>query len=304
LLGLGLAIVCARSAYWQAKAAKPLNVVTGVVTYGGEPLWEGRITLLGPDQRVATTLLAEDGGFRIVNPPLGTVQVALSNPPSGSAARNGEPVASELPGVARCAVPPRPWAQLPTRFAEPDTSGLTVEIGPGEQHLAVSVPLQDGDPPVVKKPVGRLGPEIGDEAPEIEGEDLAGELLRLSDYRGKVVALVFWAHWCVLCREQFPHYQSLCARTNDEPLVVLGVNCDPDVQFLSEQNELLGIPWRSWWDGASIGGPVTIAYRFQGFPAVVLIDDQGIIRHRNLRGAELDRAVDELVGTVKNPRDN
>lgn len=299
LLALSLAIAYGLSGRRPPPPAKPVNVVAGVVTYGGEPLWEGRITLLGPDQRVATTLVNKDGNFRIVNPPLGKVQIALSNPPGGFAARNARPIDIDSPLVARCVVPPRPSVQLPDRLADPDSSGLAITIEPGDQHIALSVPLAEGDPPAVRRPGRLLGPEIGDEAPEIEGDDLAGEPLRLSEYRGKVVALVFWAHWCNLCREQFPHYQSLCERAQHEPLVVLGVNCDPDLVFLHQQNERRDVKWRSWWDGASIGGPVTAAYQFQGFPAVMLIDSNGIIRHRNLRGPDLDRAIDELVSTVE-----
>lgn len=299
LLAVLLAIAYGLSGRRQPLPVKPVNVVTGTITYGGEPLWEGRITLLGPDQRVATTVLSKDGSFRIVDPPLGAVQVALSNPPSGFAARNSQPVVTDSNSVARCVVPRRPTVQLPDRLADPDSSELTITIEPGQQQIALAVPRREEDPPAVEKPGRLLGPEIGDEAPEIEGEDLAGESLRLSDYRGKVVALVFWAHWCNLCREQFPHYQSLCARAENEPFVILGVNCDPDWVFLHRENERRGIPWRSWWDGASVGGPVTAAYQFQGFPAVMLIDSNGIIRHRNLRGSDLDRAIDELVAAVK-----
>lgn len=287
---LSLSAGCQRSESEQPKQ----DVVEGFVLYGGEPVWEGRLTFLGADDRIATTMLGADGSFRVVNPPLGKVKVSVSNHPQGLASRNVQPAVKDIAGMAQCVATPRVSVVLPKRYAEPDVSGLFVDIRPGEQRIELAIPLQEGDPPAVKKPVQAFGPEVGNHAPEISGEDLEGQPLKLCDHRGKVVALVFWAHWCSLCRDQFPNYRAIAAEDRED-FVVLGVNCDPDKAFLARQNAAQGINWRSWWDGASVGGPVTAAYQFQGFPSVILIDREGIIRHRNLRGNELKQAIDQMV---------
>src|SRR5262249_34139118 len=69
---------------------------------------------------------------------------------------------------------------------------------------------------------------IGREAPEIEGEDLAGKNFRLSDYRGQVVVVNFWGNWCGWCRQMYPQERSLMERFKGRPFAMLGVNSDRD----------------------------------------------------------------------------
>jgi peroxiredoxin len=64
----------------------------------------------------------------------------------------------------------------------------------------------------------------GGAAPGLELEDLEGKLHRLSDYRGKVVLLNFWATWCEPCREEMPSMEALRSRMQGKPVVVLAVN--------------------------------------------------------------------------------
>ena len=171
------------------------NIVTGVVTFGETPVWEGRITFLGPDNRVVSSALEADGSYRILEAPRGKVRVGVSNHPTTSQIA----VPSEaipIPGQATCVVPPRHLLVLPNRYADPSTSGLTLQIEPGEQRLDIRLVRQEGDPAVqLRSDLPAVGIELGRVAPEITGNDLEGKPLRLSDYRGKVVALLFWGHW-------------------------------------------------------------------------------------------------------------
>jgi thiol-disulfide isomerase/thioredoxin len=279
---------------WPARTDN-LNTLTGVVRYGDEPVWEGRITLLGPDNRVATTTLEPDGTFRIVNPPQGNVRVGVVNYPRPASVPL---VGLRSPEQAISVVPPQPTIELPERYADPVRSDVVVEIGSGEKHLDIQLPRRAGDPPVVRKPALTVGVEVGQVAPEITGNDGEGKPFKLSEHRGKVVAILFWAHWCNLCREQFPHQRALVERMKDKPFVLLGVNCDAERDLIERENPRRGINWRSWWDGAAVGGPVYSAWQVEGLPCVVLLDAEGVIRHRILRGADLDRVVDEMVRTV------
>ena len=67
---------------------------------------------------------------------------------------------------------------------------------------------------------------VGKPAPEIDGPGLDGHPLKLSDYRGKVVVLVFWGSWCGPCMLQVPHERELAERHKDEPFALLGVDCE------------------------------------------------------------------------------
>jgi peroxiredoxin len=64
----------------------------------------------------------------------------------------------------------------------------------------------------------------GGAAPALELEDADGKLHRLSDYRGRVVLVNFWATWCEPCREEMPSMEALRARLQDRPFVILAVN--------------------------------------------------------------------------------
>ena len=171
------------------------NVVTGVVTYGEDPVWEGKITFLGPDNRVASSAIESDGSFRILNAPLGKVRVAVTNYPTTF--QDAVPSeADPMPGQASCVVPVRHLLAVPKRYADPSYSGMTVQIEPGEQRLDIRLVQQEGDPPFQRRAeLPAVGVEVGRDAPEITGSDLEGKPIRLSDHRGKVVALLFWGHW-------------------------------------------------------------------------------------------------------------
>jgi thiol-disulfide isomerase/thioredoxin len=136
---------------------------------------------------------------------------------------------------------------------------------------------------------------IGKPAPEIEGEDIDGRPMKLSDYRGKVVVLEFWGDWCGYCREMYPQGRSLVERLKGKPFALLGINSDRDRARLKEGVEAEQVTWRSWWDGGSTAGPIASRWNIQGWPALFVLDGNGVIRHRDVRGKALDEAVDSLL---------
>ena len=85
---------------------------------------------------------------------------------------------------------------------------------------------------------------VGKPAPEISGEDIDAKPFKLSDYRGKVVCLTFWAEWSESCRAMLPLERSLVERMQGKPFVLLGVNGDSDKGKLRELMKRENITWR------------------------------------------------------------
>ena len=123
---------------------------------------------------------------------------------------------------------------------------------------------------------------------------MAGEF-KLSDHRGKVVVLTFSGNWCGPCREMYPRERALLARLKDRPFAILSVNTDPDRETLRKSIREGEITWRCWFDGGR-DGPITSRWNVRSFPTVYVIDAEGVIREVGLRGDDLDRAVERLLG--------
>lgn len=122
------------------------------------------------------------------------------------------------------------------------------------------------------------GLRIGLPAPEIAGQDLDGVPFKLSDYRGKVVMLVFWASWCGPCMAAVPHEKEIVERFKGRPFVLIGVNGD---STLAEANKAVAqntIPWRSFWNRQD--DYISKAWNIEGWPTIYVIDHEGVIQQR------------------------
>ena len=100
---------------------------------------------------------------------------------------------------------------------------------------------------------------VGRPAPEIEGVDMDGKPLRLSDYKGKVVVLVFWGTWCGPCMALVPQERELVERLKDQPFALLGVDCEENKDTAREAMARERMTWPSWYDGAAGVGRSPIA---------------------------------------------
>jgi thiol-disulfide isomerase/thioredoxin len=139
---------------------------------------------------------------------------------------------------------------------------------------------------------------MGKLAPEIQGEDLDGHKLKLSDYRGKVVMISFWASWCGPCMRLVPDERALAERMKGKPFVLVGVNGDSkkaDAQRAVTEEKMT---WPSFWNGTGgSGGGIAEAWNIYGWPTVFVLDAKGIIRLKSVGhpGKALDTVVDQLL---------
>lgn len=139
---------------------------------------------------------------------------------------------------------------------------------------------------------------VGKVAPDLEGEDVGGRKLRLGDYRGKVVVIVFWASWCRPCMEMIPHERELVKRLKDRPFVLLGVNGDDDRAKAAEVMTKEAMTWPSLWNGGATGGIVD-RLGVRSWPTIYVVDALGVIRYKNERGEALEKAVDRLLAEAE-----
>ena len=93
----------------------------------------------------------------------------------------------------------------------------------------------------------------------------------------------------------YPHERSLVKKHQNEPFVILGVNSDSDRAVLKERMEEESITWRSWFDGGGTGGPIANAWNVTGWPTTYVIDAEGVIRYKQVRGEGLDTAIADLL---------
>ena len=95
----------------------------------------------------------------------------------------------------------------------------------------------------------------------------------------------------------YPHERSLVAKMKGKPFALIGVNSDSKEKVqaaLKREN----ITWRSFWDGGNTGGPIATQYGVQSWPTIYVIDHEGIIRYKGVRGNAMDAAVEDLLGKV------
>jgi RNA polymerase sigma factor (sigma-70 family) len=128
---------------------------------------------------------------------------------------------------------------------------------------------------------------IGKPAPKTEGVDMDGQPLKLSAYRGKVTVLVFWSYHFTEALQ----FRKLNETMAGKPFALIGVNCDDKSTW--DKVSVAKVNWPSFKDGRD--GPIAKLWNVHSWTSSWVLDRQGIIRYRDLRGSDLSNAVKKLL---------
>ncbi len=136
----------------------------------------------------------------------------------------------------------------------------------------------------------------GNEAPDFTMNDLNGKPVKLSDFRGKVMLVDFWASWCGPCRRENPHVVELYHKYHAKGFDVLGVSLDKTREPWLAAIEKDGLTWHHVSDLKGWSNSAAQLYGVSSIPATVLVDKDGKIIARNLRGEQLTAKLREVLG--------
>ena len=147
---------------------------------------------------------------------------------------------------------------------------------------------------IVSKPINPTA--IGAKALNFKGPNPEGEIFSLESLKGKVTIIDFWASCCRPCRIENPNLVRLYKRMHDKGLEIVGVSLDKSKVNWERAIEDDGLIWNHVSSLQYWKEPIAVLYGVRSIPEAFVLNEDGVIVAKNLRGAQLDAKIEELLG--------
>ncbi len=142
--------------------------------------------------------------------------------------------------------------------------------------------------------MGSRPPQMGGPAPDFTLESFEGRRVSLSEFRGKVVLVNFWASWCEPCKKEMPEIEAAYQRHKNDGLVVLAVNFGERKE--EAERHVRGLSFPLLLDRNTV---VAEAYGIRSLPVTFFIDSDGIIRERMTGGLLTKEGIEQTFQTLR-----